>query len=145
LNKLDLNLPPSCFLVLWFLLLVVIVSAALSSILIVDEPVLWDAWLHGLGQVLEGLLCTRWRWLLLGIYNARVGEVEVRALALTHRWRGGSRVVLDVLAGKGRLLAVVLGRGVGIRIRWRGRGGGSGLTAIGHTGCVPWTRRRGDA
>jgi hypothetical protein len=49
--------------------------------------------------------------------------------------------ILDVLAGKGRLLAVMLSRGVRIRIRWRGSGGRSGLTAM-STLCMLFTTTR---
>src|SRR5882757_9129487 len=48
LNKLDLNLPPSCLLVLWFLLLVIIVSTTLGCILIVDEAIFWNTCLYWL-------------------------------------------------------------------------------------------------
>lgn len=80
----------------------------------------------------------------MGIRNDRICQIEVRALALTHCWRGYGGVVLNALTGKGRLLGV-MSRGVGIRIRWRASRSRSRLTAIGHMGCSPYDDDEEDA
>ena len=141
LDKFDLNLPPSGFLILWFLFLLIVVGAALCGILVVNEAILGDArLLEGLlGEMgLVGLLIRLLRG-LLGICDGGVGHVEGGPLTLAHGRRGcndggGGGVVL---AGKGRLLAVVGGRRLGGYERVGGDGGGwGGQMAIGHVAAA---------
>ena len=154
LDKFDLNLPPSGFLILRFLLLLIVVAAALCGVLVGYEAVLGDA---GLGEGLGGQvgrvgLLIRLLGVLLGISDGGVGHVEGGSLALAHGGGrcggcgGGGGVVL---AGEGGLLGVVGGRGLGGGERVGGCGGGGcrGEMAIGHVaahgqGCVRCARRR---